>query len=417
VKFIEAVSSHGLELLAVTNHNFIDFENLILLKYLCHIRNINLLMGVELDSSLETEKALHIATIFNDGFMMNYQAAKEINNKTNMKKETNKSIIYTPDNIIQILKSYDVLLIPHGEKSQGVFMEPTAENIHNCLKKISEGFIRIFDSPSNWKLARIKAFLAEEKYEDLSDFGGVLFSDCRDWDNYDKKFRNFYMNAEPTFLGLVHAITNPTMRFCSASEIKENHNYIERITFKNVSSDGKIQDGEIHLSPSYNCIIGKSGSGKSLLLYLIRKSLLRDENEEPKYQFSRSTEIHFYNENNIEISPETINIASGTNIYSKIISAIATKSNGNLYDIAKQLNNAFVEKEKFNFYKNQYNQKIKEYCLQKEDLKKDQEECYKILNKFAKDIYDYNDLKEIQTFKISIKNFRTVNNFVDKFSA
>lgn len=405
-KFIKAVSKYKIELLAVTNHNIIDFENLILLKYLCHIDGINILMGVELDSNLESGHALHIATIFNTDFIPNYQASKEINSITNKMKIEQNEIIYSPENITKILRDYDILLIPHGDKSKGAFEEPTAENIHECLKKISEGFIRIFDSPSNWKLAKIKEFLAEEKYEDLCDFGGVLFSDCRDWDNYDKKFRNFYMNAEPTFLGLVHSITNPTMRFAPFFELKENHNYIQKITFKNNSAEGKIEDGEICLSPSYNCIIGKSGSGKSLLLHLIKKTLMRGEDETEKYQFAYATDVHFYDENDGEIFPETINIASGANIYSKIISAIATKSNGNLYAIAKQLDKSFIEKETFNAYKDQYTKRVKEYCQETENLKKYQGDFIETLVKFSKDIDDYNELKETQTFGISAKQFK-----------
>lgn len=34
------------------------------------------------------------------------------------------------------------------------------------------------------------------------------------------------MNAEPTFRGLVHAITNPTKRFSKRDEIGINTNYI-----------------------------------------------------------------------------------------------------------------------------------------------------------------------------------------------
>lgn len=66
----------------------------------------------------------------------------------------------------------------------------------------------------------------------LDIFGGVLFSDNRDWDDYDKKFKNFCMNAEPTFKGLLHSTTNPVKRFKPKENINQNNNYISKIIIK-----------------------------------------------------------------------------------------------------------------------------------------------------------------------------------------
>ena len=54
-----------MKLMAATNHNIIDFTNYILMRHLGKISNTNLLLGVELDSTLEIGTPIHIAVIFN----------------------------------------------------------------------------------------------------------------------------------------------------------------------------------------------------------------------------------------------------------------------------------------------------------------------------------------------------------------
>ena len=271
----QVIEKHDIKLMAVTNHNIIDIINFILMRYLAKCQNSTMLMGVELDTNLSIGTPIHIATIFEENFWKNYNAMKEINDITKRKME-DEEISYTNDEILAILGKYNVIMIPHGNKDKGIFKNANGEQINEALKKIREGFIRIFDSPSDWKLAKIKGFLAELGEENLDEFGGVLFSDVRDWSKYDEKYRNFYMNAQPTFKGILHSISNPTARFKPYNEIRENNNYISKIVFKKRNDKSRIEEGEIRLSSGYNCIIGKSGSGKSLLVHMIKKELLRN---------------------------------------------------------------------------------------------------------------------------------------------
>ena len=98
-------------------------------------------------------------------------------------------------------------------KDKGVFKNAGPKQIDESFKKIREGFIRIFDSPFNWKLEKIKAYLESLNETNLDVFYGVLFSDNTDWDDYDKKVKNFFMNVESTFKELLHSTTNPVKRF------------------------------------------------------------------------------------------------------------------------------------------------------------------------------------------------------------
>lgn len=419
--FEQVLNKYKFGLMAVTNHNIIDMKNYILMKYIAKIHKTNMLMGVELDASLNMGAPIHIATIFNNNdFQMNYKASKEINQLTNYKKESNKKeIIYEDSEIISLLNQYDVLLIPHGDKDRGVFRNACPEQVEEALKKISEGFIRIFDSPSKWKMEKIKNHLDLLSKEDLDEFGGVLFSDNRDWNNYEKNFRDFQMNAEPTFRGLVHAITNPTKRFSKRDEIGINTNYISKIKFINSSKNSRIQEGEIELSPYYNCIIGKSGSGKSLLLHLIKKNLIRDTNLDDSYHFAEHTKVEFYNEKNQLLNCESINIGVGANLFDKIITASTTKEANDLYKVVNLLNPNFEKNKLFNSFCMDYKRKINVFYLITTSIKTKKESLTTTLIQYFDNIQKLSLLNEIKTFSVdSLPDYERQysENIIDEFA-
>ena len=406
--FQRVINKYKFGLMAVTNHNVIDMTNYILMRYLCRLNHTNLLLGVELDSKMTVGAPIHIVAIFNShDFQKNYNAMHEINLKTHSKKadQNTKEIIYSDKDIVDLLSEHDVVLIPHGDKDKGIFRDADKSQLEEALKKVSEGFIRIFDSPSHWKMEQIKSHLDNLQESDLDEFGGVLFSDNRDWENYEKKFRNFYMNAEPTFRGLLHSITNPTKRFCKENEIPINSNYISKIVIHKNSDKGRLAECEINLSPYYNCVIGKSGSGKSLLLYLIKKHLSRNEQDDIKYSNFSDYQIEFQNESGKVLKPDLINIGIGENLFDKIIRATTTKDANDLYEIARMLNTSFKPKEKFNEYKKEYINKIELYLKYKGEVDEATKDLQNLLVTFETNISKLLILKDINTFDItSIKD-------------
>lgn len=420
--FQRVIEKYNFGLMAVTNHNIINMENYILMRYLCKKNNTNILLGVELDSKLTMEADVHIATIFNsDNFLNNFEAMIEINNKTQEKREDNShnEIVYTDEDIVDLLYKYDVILIPHGDKDRGFFRDAGKEQIDEALKKISEGFIRIFDNPSKWKMEQIKKHLDELTQDDLDEFGGVLFSDNRDWNIYDRKYKDFFMNAEPTFKGLLHAVTNPTKRFCKKDEIKFNSNYISRIEINTLNSNDKIKSCTLNLSPYYNCIIGKSGSGKSLLLHLIKRNLIRDFSDDDKYENFNNCSIKFYNERNQLLTPELINIGVGENLFDKIITASTTKDVNDLYRVAQLLKSSFKPRVKFDKFIEEYTNKINKYIQYKNQNRQEKESLIQSIVAFEGDIAKLMLLTDIKTFEIShieANKFENTNNDIDKFA-
>lgn len=137
--FQNVINKYNMKLMATTNHNIIDFTNYILMRHLGKISNTNLLLGVELDSTLEIGTPIHIAVIFNEDFKQNFDISKEINNTTKEKTKEDK-IIYKSDEIINLFRKYNLVMIPHGTKDKGFFKNPGPEQIEEALSKIKEGF-------------------------------------------------------------------------------------------------------------------------------------------------------------------------------------------------------------------------------------------------------------------------------------
>lgn len=163
------LEKYQIKLMAVTNHNKIDLVNYILMRHIIKLNNSNILVGVELDTDLKTGAHIHIAAIFEEKFEENYKVMKEIDDSVCV-KSSEKEICFSSDEIMSILGNYNVLMIPHGFKDKGVFKNAGEEQILEALKKVREGFIRIFDSPSDWKLAKVKKFLSDINESNLDKF-------------------------------------------------------------------------------------------------------------------------------------------------------------------------------------------------------------------------------------------------------
>lgn len=401
VDFVKVVQKHDLKLMATTNHNVFVLSNYLALNYLCSIIHRKILPGVEIDSVMDDSTTpLHMVIIFKDGFDANFRFSKFINAKT---REKAKNVVYSHKEIVDIIKGYDSLIIPHGDKDKGMFKYATEENIKEALKKVREGFIRIFDNkPSNWKLEKIKSFLSEIEENNLDDFGGVLFSDVRDWSKYDEKFRDFKMNANPSFKGLIHSTSNPTKRFAQTSSINYNHNYIAKIVFKSVNPKNVIENKTIKLNRGFNCIIGKSGSGKSLLIEMIKNEAIKNNPILVRYPFVNHSVMELYNENNIKLDETKINVSVGANLYTKILAAYSKNDSEDLYSVIKLLNNKFQAKEKFSKSLEKMIKDIKEYCELVEKFQQTKKDTEGLLSTYSSNLNEKINLKNVITFTVPL---------------
>jgi ABC-type lipoprotein export system ATPase subunit len=411
VHFLKVLTDYNLKLVAITNHNFIDILNFTLCRYLASLIKCNVLFGVEIDSDRFDNQNFHFVALFDENLKNCLDIRDYVNELATNKKATRK-VRFSSDEIVKFF-DYNVIIVPHGNKDKGLLKHPNEKQIIDALKKVREGFIRVFDSPSDWKLSQIKEFIKSRKIiENLDDFGGVLFSDIRDWKKYDEKCREFYMNAEPTFRGFLHSITNPTQRFSMKKHIRTNTNYIYKIVFKPKNENNRIEEGEIYFQSGFNCIIGRSGSGKSLLLHAIKKSLssqtlskqLSKPREKNNYSFLEDTDIIIYNEKNNILNSSNVNIGIGETIFDKIITASNSQSQTNMYEVIKILNRNFEEKKKINAFKEKYKSKLTKYTSLFKDIELLSRGLIAEITSFNSSVSELNRLKDTEILDLEVPN-------------
>ena len=409
--FANAISSHKLKLIAPTNHNIIDFSNYLLIRYLSSKIESNALMGVELDTNLKNGKHVHIVCVFkSEDALLNYKTAKRLNESTNDKLR-NEEVYYSAGEVVELVGQTDLIIIPHGSKSRGFLESSDKEQTDEVIKKVKEGFIRIFDQPSDWKLEKVKTHLETLDEEDLDLFGGSLFTDVRNWNMYDDVYKNFFMNAEPSFRGLLHSTTNPCKRFKLGSEILKNQNFISRIEIIS-SNQSLIKSCSLELSSGYNCIIGKSGSGKSLLLHLISKALgLYAPGNHEYDRFASACEVNLYNESGQLLNNQNINIARGVNLYIQIIRAISSRENSDYYSVVKLIDENFVGRAKFSRFKVDYENKLRTYVSYVDDYINKKNLFRETINDFKTKVDKAASLKNVKSFSLSLEKHDIVQTY------
>ena len=368
--FTIALISANIKLAAATNHNYVYFGQYVVIKYLLSIIGINYLMGVESDTNkdfvsdcdINTSSHRHIVLIFKDLFHDNFLASIVINKITREKLQNSELFFDGEDIFNSIVKDRDVIIIPHGDKDKGYLNRPTAFELKEIIHKKSKGFIRVVDQKTDWEMAKLKNAISKNMEATLiDDIFSVLFTDTRKWKEYSPT--HFVINSQPTYEGFAQATFNPKYRFNILSEIEEPPNYISKIeiSLKPGYKDGCIKPGNITMSPRYNCVIGKSGSGKTLLSYLIKKKLSREFVDGKDYAFSDSYDIKILNGGGLELDKNNFCCVTGISIFQEIIK-IMDGDRTNITEIARVFKRDFTARKLIDDYLKSYDKRLSSYC-------------------------------------------------------
>ena len=109
-----------------------------------------------------------------------------------------------------------------------------------------------------------------------------------------------------------------------------------------------------------------------------------------------------------------INLGIGANLYNKIISASSTDDKYDFYSIISLLNSSFVKEERFNKFKAEYNEKIKQYVTLINEINNDKQSLITNKNKLFNDIKRITELKETKIFDVKVVNFDEKNIYNDE---
>ncbi|WP_294218134.1 TrlF family AAA-like ATPase [uncultured Chryseobacterium sp.] len=295
-EIIDILISNNIEVIAITDHHYIDVDRI---KELQRLGNgkVTILPGIEFRAELGGSESIHYIGIFSEksdiyDIWIKIQSKCGITAKDIQDKGGDNNIYCDFKETCDLIHSLGGLVSVHaGSKTN------TVENITNSLpykmaqkKELVLGYIDIYE-------------LGQEN--DQNDYNSIVFpainqrlpmiicSDNHDIKNYIPK-QSLWIKAEPTFEGLKHIIYEPQDRVKIQNhkpDFKEDKLIIDSVKY--ISNNNLFNSATIHLNKNLNVIIGGKSSGKSILLYNIAKTLEMDDevskitniNGDEKYNF------------------------------------------------------------------------------------------------------------------------------------
>ena len=390
-QMIDRAEEKNYQLLTMTNSNHLWLNEYKMLTTYIDSKGFEMALvpGVELnivnDYSLKKEdrKYLHLIVLIDPKSDL-----ETFCNRLDQYIKNNKENSINIKQLIELVIDYKTILIPHGKKQEGsngrggITNSATFNDIL-CVKDFIP--IMIEDNTQSQRKTfeiKIKSMLSEDNYEWLKERAASISSLDRLKD-FSNIIEPTYIWGEPSFDSLFYATIIGKNRIFREADIIKKSRYIKRITIKN--HGGVLNDSEINFSHGLNSIIGNSGSGKTLLLNLI-KNKLTGENLQNAVSSSSSDYADMYKESTIEMydnndNPIDIgefNVFEGENLYRQIVSSI----NNNKVEILKSLNAVPTYYETRQIINN-FNSQLNTYITQRIKISKIMEEIDESLIKIV----------------------------------
>jgi len=358
-EFVNKLFEKKVKIFSVTDHNYFSKDYYDLLEKYIYDHNIDMkiINGAEFDVYVTlkdgSEEFIHICIYFDDN--VNREELEKIVNKLYKNDDGSENKPHFND-VLDALYPLNckMIIVPHGDKERGIFknslMNKIAINMDDdyykyAMYKIFNAYdVRIsFSDKSNdyWAsnfCERTRKFndlidnktpaeirtmekniskkiegeaisLTEEEntiYQYILKYGSYFayfcFSDWHNAEEYNPQINNFiFGNLDYAFSAFEMATLDPISRVITSHdfEIEIPNSILKEVNFKinNVKKS-------IKFSPGLNAIVGKRGSGKSLLLAVIKNLVSKDDEEGAlkKYKKLKISDINGTNRGNINLS-------------------------------------------------------------------------------------------------------------------
>lgn len=321
---IKEASKENFNLLAFTNANVLLVTPYIALKQYAKELKINLVPGVEVNIfNNETSKILHLVILFSPKTNL-FLVSKKLEEFI----QDNQLNYITIDQLVNLIYGEKVILIPHGLK-QTKYERGAADNpeqfkeiiaMRNAIPVIIEDN-RVYHRET--LKVRLKDELNSEEFAWLEKSQSIS---CADREPFKNIFDPTYIWGNNTFDDLYFSVLMQGSRIKRKDDIINKPNYISKIEIRAKNANSQIEQTKIFCSHGLNSIIGRSGSGKTLLLNAIKKSLT-GKNLEAKVSGTseyddiyKDVEIKLYDNQNNEININSNwKVFEGDNLYNKIL--------------------------------------------------------------------------------------------------
>jgi hypothetical protein len=305
--FVDFAICEGLELIAVTDHNFCNHPNDLILPDILNEaegKPITILPGFEL--TVKDGSGIHVLIIFREktSLIEIHEVVKRLF-PLGTTLVPSSGVVPVSDKELDDVKTIldgsklDYLIVfAHADRENGVLHKGTINGTRRVQewKKNYVNICQLSKAISEYENTSFMANVINKKDQNYSrDITYITSSDCRTISksiteegrhHLGQKFT--WIKANPTFEGLKQIIFEPSSRVRIQDEKPEQkrpHLFIDKVRFISEDSDLTFQNDFVEFNPNLNSIIGGKSSGKSLLLYYIAKTI------DPKQVSDKYSEI------------------------------------------------------------------------------------------------------------------------------
>lgn len=361
-------------LLAITNSNTFNITDYLITKFMAKYYDINILPGIELNiSNDEKNKFLHIIIIVDPKSNI-YSFSNDVNNKISENKKNYINI----DQLVDIVLTHKVIIIPHGLK-QSNEKKPqkdrsSAANVEQFKEIISmdDAIPIVMEDSKKYHRETLKIKLKEKLNEkEMYWIDKSVSVSCADRKKFDEIESPTYIWAGTTFDDLYFSVLMKDTRIKREEDIITKTSYISKIEIVPKVENSQITRSTIECSHGLNSIIGKSGSGKTLLLNAIKYNLTGDNlvcrTSSISYYENVYKDVDFkfydsYNKEIIDIS--NWKIFEGENLYNKILQVYSSDKTKLIDELNLKINDHKFKNEILKFSDN-----ISSYIINKNKIK------------------------------------------------
>lgn len=398
---IKKASEENFNLLAFTNANVLLVAQYIGLKKYAKLFNITLLPGVELNIlNNSKDKILHLVVIFNPETNL-----CKISDKLDKFINSNKEVAINIEQLVDLIFKEKVILVPHGIK-QTKNKRSAADNpeqfkeilaMRNAIPIIIEDN-RVYHHDT--LMLRLKDELNRDELAWVEKSANVS---CTDRQSFEKIEDPTYIWGGNTFNDLYFAVLMQGSRIKRKNDIIVKPNYISKIKIVPRNDNAQIEEKTIICSHGLNSIIGRSGSGKTLLLNAIKRQLTGDNLTSKISGISeyndiyKDVDIYLFDENNNPITIESNwEIFEGDNLYNKILQVYSSDKTKIIDELNLKVNDEKFKKIISDFSKN--STEYIEYQRRINDINKN---LATLLSNFSSNIKFLEDNNTIGSFNIN----------------
>jgi len=366
VDILKDAKKNDYELLAITNANVFRVEDYLETKFIAKKYSINIIPGVELNISNEDKtKFLHVVLLVDPKSNL-----IKFSNKINEIIQINKNNYVDINQLVDIVISHKVILIPHGLKQSNARKpnkdRSAALNVEQFKEIISmdDAIPIVMEDAKTYHKETLKLKLKDKLSEkEMYWVDKSISVSAVDRKHFNEIDSPTYIWAGNSFDDLYFSVLMKNTRIKREEDIITKTSYISRIEIIPKAEYPQISKSVIECSHGLNSIIGKSGSGKTLLLNAIKYNLTGRNLECRTSSISyyenvyKDVDFVFYDSfGNLIDNKSNWKIFEGENLYNKILQVYSSDKTKIIEELDLKINDS-----KFKFEIAKFSEKISSY--------------------------------------------------------